>query len=46
MVWGILKNFIEKFREGGPERIRFTYPSTIFKLLQLARHIKTSNPDS
>jgi vacuolar protein sorting-associated protein 35 len=46
VVWGILRSFIEKFREGGPERIRFTYPSTIFKLLQLARQIRASNPEA
>lgn len=46
VVWSILKSFIEKFREGGPERIRFTYPSTVFKLLQLARHIRSANPEA
>lgn len=46
IVWSILKMFIEKFREGGPERIKYTYPSTLFKLFQLARHIKSANPEA
>jgi hypothetical protein len=46
VVWGLLKSFIEKFREGGPDRIKYTYPSTIFKLVQLARQIRVANIDA
>ena len=37
--WGILKKFIDKFVAGGDERMRFTVPSTIFRLLQLCIEI-------
>lgn len=46
IVWGILKMFIERFREGGVERIVYTYPSTLFKLFQLARQVKAANPEA
>jgi hypothetical protein len=46
VVWGLLKSFIERFREGSVERIKYTYPSTIFKLLQLARQIKAGNMEA
>lgn len=36
VVWEILKRFIEKFEKGGEERMRYTYPSAIFRLIQLA----------
>jgi hypothetical protein len=39
VVWGILKKFIDKFIEGGEERMKFTLPSTIFRLFQLAIQI-------
>lgn len=39
VVWGILKRFIDKFVEGGEERTKFTLPSTIFRLFQLAIQI-------
>jgi hypothetical protein len=38
-VWGILKKFIDKFVEGGDERMQYTLPSTIFRLFQLAIQI-------
>jgi hypothetical protein len=46
VVWGILKKFIDKFVEGGEERIKFTLPSTIFRLFQLAVQIYNSRDES
>lgn len=46
VVWSIMKMFIEKFREGGKERMQYTYHSTLFKLFQLARQVKAANPDA
>jgi len=46
VIWGILRSFIEKFKEGGPERFKHTYPSALFKLFMLARQIKLANPES
>lgn len=39
VVWGILKKFIDKFMEGGEDRMKYTLPSTIFRLFQLAIQI-------
>lgn len=36
VVWTILKKFIDKFTLGGEERLKYTVPSTVFRLLQLA----------
>ena len=38
-VWEILKVFIDKFMEGGEERMKFTLPSSIFRLLSLANTV-------
>ena len=37
--WSILKKFIDKFVGGGDERMKFTVPSTIFRLFQLVVQI-------
>ena len=37
--WSILKKFIDKFVSGGDERMRYTIPSTIFRLFQLCIQI-------
>lgn len=39
LVWDILKMFIDHFKEGGDERIRFTFPSAIFRILALANQV-------
>jgi len=39
VIWAILKKFIDKFVSGGDERIKYTIPSTIFRLFQLAIQI-------
>jgi vacuolar protein sorting-associated protein 35 len=36
IVWAVLKAFIDKFLEGGDERMRYTLPPSIFRLLELA----------
>lgn len=43
-VWDILKIFIDKFLEGGEERMKFTLPSSIFRLLSLATEIFRADP--
>jgi len=45
-VWGILKKFIDRFIEGGEERIKYTLPSTIFRLFQLAVQIYNNRDES
>lgn len=39
LVWDILKAFIDKFIEGGEERMRYTLPPAVFRLLALATQI-------
>lgn len=39
VIWAILKKFIDKFVSGGDERMKYTLPSTIFRLFQLAIQI-------
>ena len=46
VVWGILKKFIDKFVEGGDERMQYTLPSTIFRLFQLGIQIYNSRDES
>ena len=46
VVWGILKKFIDKFLEGGDERMQYTLPSTIFRLFQLAVQIYNNRDES
>ena len=46
VVWGILKKFIDKFVEGGDERMQYTLPSTIFRLFQLAVQIYNNRDES
>ena len=46
VVWGILKKFIDKFVEGGEERMQYTLPSTIFRLFQLAVQIYNNRDES
>ena len=45
LVWEILKTFIDNFLEGGDERMRFTLPSAVFKLLSLANQISKEHPE-
>jgi vacuolar protein sorting-associated protein 35 len=45
MAWTILKAFIDKFLEGGDERMRFTLPPSIFRLLELANSINKQEPE-
>ena len=44
VVWEILKIFIEKFMEGGDERMKYTIPSSVFRLLSLATSIHDADP--
>ena len=46
VVWGILKKFIDRFVEGGDERMQYTLPSTIFRLFQLAVQIYNNRDES
>jgi hypothetical protein len=46
VVWGILKKFIDRFIEGGEERIKYTLPSTIFRLFQLGIQIYNNRDES
>ena len=46
VVWSILKKFIEKFTEGGDERMQYTLPSTVFRLFQLAVQIYNNRDES
>lgn len=46
VVWGILKKFIDKFMEGGEDRMKYTLPSTIFRLFQLAIQIYNSRDET
>ena len=46
VVWGILKKFIDKFVEGGEERMQYTLPSTIFRLFQLAIQIYNNRDEA
>ena len=39
LVWEILKMFTDKFLQGGEERMKFTIPSSIFRLFKLAVQI-------
>ena len=43
--WDILKLFIDNFMEGGDERMRFTLPSSIFRLLALAVQLNSQQSD-
>jgi hypothetical protein len=43
LVWKIMKKFIDKFVEGGEERMKYTIPSTVFRLFQLAVQINSQN---
>lgn len=43
-VWEVLKIFIDKFLEGGEERMMFTLPSTILRMLALALAIYQADP--
>jgi Vacuolar protein sorting-associated protein 35 len=36
VTWAILKKFIDKFINGGDERMKFTLPSAVFRVFQLA----------
>lgn len=45
LVWDILKLFIDNFMEGGDERMRFTLPSSIFRLLALANQLHAQESD-
>jgi len=46
VTWGILKKFIDKFINGGDERMKFTLPSTIFRVFQLALQIFNARDES
>jgi hypothetical protein len=41
-----LKKFIDKFNEGGDDRMQYTLPSTIFRLFQLAIQIFNSRDET
>lgn len=38
-VWPILKSIIDEFKQGGPKRIKYTYPSTLFRLFEFAKQV-------
>jgi vacuolar protein sorting-associated protein 35 len=42
IVWDILKTFAEQFLEGGEERMKYTLPSMVFRLIQLVVQIFSS----
>ena len=42
VVWEILRKFLEKFEKGGEERMRYTLPSAVFRLIQLAIQLYSS----
>lgn len=44
--WGILKKFIDKFISGGDERMKYTVPSTLFRLFQLCIQIYNGRDES
>jgi hypothetical protein len=44
--WAILKKFIDKFVNGGDERMKFTIPSTLFRLYQLCMQIYNGRDES
>jgi len=46
VIWAILKKFIDKFVSGGDERMKFTIPSTIFRLFQLVIQIYNGRDES
>lgn len=45
LVWDILKTFIDNFLQGGDERMRFTLPSSVFRLLALANQVAKHESD-
>ena len=44
IVWEVLKIFIDRFNEGGEERMKYTLPSSVFRLLALANSIYSADP--
>ena len=44
-VWDILKSFIDQFVQGGDERMRYTIPSAIFRILALIIQASKENPE-
>ena len=44
--WSILKKFIDKFVNGGDERMKYTIPSTLFRLYQLCMQIYNGRDES
>jgi hypothetical protein len=44
--WAILKKFIDKFVNGGDERMKYTIPSTLFRLYQLCMQIYHNRDES
>ena len=38
-VWPILKLVIDEFKQGGPTRSIYTYPSTLFRLFEFAKQV-------
>lgn len=44
--WGILKKLIDRFVAGGDERMRYTIPSTLFRLYQLCMQIYNGRDES
>ena len=44
--WAILKKFIDKFVNGGDERMKYTIPSTLFRLFQLCIQIYNGRDES
>ena len=42
VIWEILRKFIEKFEKGGDQRMKYTLPSAVFRLIQLIVQIYSS----
>lgn len=46
VVWSVLKKFIEKFTQGGEERMKYTIPSAVFRIFKLALQVYTARDDT